>query len=61
MCFDGFAVDYFRCLGVLRGSLDYVHDNGYYDYDESVPRVFVEAYKAAYRRGFDDERMVAQF
>lgn len=61
MCFDEFAEDYFKRLGELRGSLDCMHDNGYDDYDGSVPRVFVGIYKAAYRKGYDGERVAAQF
>lgn len=61
MISDEFAEDYFGRLGELRGALDYMHDNGYDDYDKSIPKIFVETYKAAYRKGYDDEHMVAQF
>ena len=61
MYFDEFAEDYFKRLGALRGSLDYMHDNRYDDYDKSVPKIFVETYKAAYRRGYDAGHMAAQF
>lgn len=61
MIFDEFAKNYFGRLGELRGSLDCLHDNEYDDYDSSIPKVFVETYKAAYKRGYDDERMAAQF
>lgn len=61
MISDEFAEDYFGRLGELRGALDYMHDNGYDDYDKSIPKIFVETYKAAYRKGWDDEHMVAQF
>lgn len=61
MCFDKFAEDYFKRLGALRGALDYMHDNRYDDYDKSIPKFFVETYKAAYKRGYVDERVAAQF
>lgn len=31
------------------------------DYDKSIPKIFVETYKAAYKRGYDAEHMAAQF
>lgn len=61
MIFDEFAEDYFGRLGELRGSFDCLHDNGYDDYDSSIPKIFVEMYKAAYKRGYDAEHMAAQF
>lgn len=61
MYFDEFAEDYFGRLGELRGSLDCLYDNGYDDYDSSIPKIFVETYKAAYKRGYDAEHMAAQF
>lgn len=61
MYFDEFAEDYFKRLGALRGALDCMHDNRYDDYDKSIPKVFVEMYKAAYKRGYDAEHMAAQF
>lgn len=61
MIFDEFAENYFGCLGELRGALDCMHDNGYDDYDKLIPKIFVETYKAAYKRGYDAERMAAQF
>lgn len=61
MIFDEFAEDYFGRLGELRGSLDCLRDNEYDDYDSLIPKIFVEMYKAAYKRGYDAERMVAQF
>lgn len=61
MIFGEFAENYFVRLGELRGSLDCMHDNRYDDYDESIPKIFVETYKAAYKKGYDDERMAAQF
>lgn len=61
MIFGESAKSYFGRLGELRGSLDYMHDNRYDDYDKSIPRIFVEVYKAAYKRGYDAERMAAQF
>lgn len=51
MCFDEFAEDYFKRLGELRGSLDCLHDDEYDDYDSSIPKIFVEIYKAAYKKG----------
>lgn len=59
MIFDEFAKNYFGCLGELRGSLDCAHGNRYDDYDKSIPKIFVETYKAAYKRGYDAERMAA--
>ena len=59
MVFDGSAGNYFARLGELRGSLDCMHDNGYDDYDRSIPKIFVETYKAAYKRGYDAERVAA--
>lgn len=61
MYFDKFAEDYFGRLGELRGALDYMHDNRYDDYDKSIPKIFVETYKTAYKKGYDAERMDAQF
>nr|DAT65274.1 MAG TPA: hypothetical protein [Caudoviricetes sp.] len=61
MIFDEFAENYFGRLGELRGSLDCLHDNRYDDYDKSVPEIFVETYKAAYRRGYDAEHMASRF
>lgn len=61
MYFDEFAEDYFKRLGELRGALDYMHDSRYDDYDKSIPKIFVETYKAAYKKGYDAERMAAQF
>lgn len=54
-------VEYGKRLGELRGALDYMHDNRYDDYDKSIPKIFVETYKAAYKRGYDVERMASQF
>lgn len=42
-------------------ALDYMHDNRYDDYDSSIPKIFVETYKTAYRKGYDVEHMAAQF
>ena len=53
MIFDEFAKNYFGRLGELRGSLDFMHDNRYDDYDKSIPKIFVETYKTAYKRGYD--------
>ena len=61
MYFDEFAEDYFKRLGSLRGALDYMHGNRYDDYDKSIPKIFVETYKAAYKKEYDAERMVSQF
>lgn len=61
MIFDEFAKNYFERLGELRGALDYMHDNGYDDYDSSIPKIFVETYKTSYRKGYDVEHMAAQF
>ena len=61
MIFDEFANNYLVRLGELRGSLEYMHDNRYDDYDKSIPKIFVETYKAAYKKGYDDEHMAAQF
>lgn len=61
MCFGEFAEDYFKRLGELRGSLDCLHDDEYDDYDSSIPKIFVEIYKAAYKKGYDAEHMAAQF
>lgn len=61
MYFDEFAEDYFGRLGELCGAPDYMLDNGYDDYDSSIPKIFVETYKAAYKRGYDAEHMVTQF
>lgn len=60
MIFDEFAKNYFGRLGELRGSLDSMHDNRYDDYDKSIPKIFVETYKAAYEKGYNAERMAAQ-
>lgn len=46
---------------ILSLTLDYMHDNRYDDYDKSIPKIFVETYKAAYKKGYDDEHMAAQF
>lgn len=61
MIFGEFAKNYFVRLGELRGSLDYMHDYRYDDYDKSIPQIFVETYEAAYKRGYGVEHMVAQF
>lgn len=61
MVFDEFVKNYFVRLGELRGSLDCMHDNRYDDYDESIPKIFVETYKVAYKRGYDAERTAAHF
>lgn len=61
MVFDDFAKNYFGRLGELRGSLDCMHDSRYDDYDKLIPKIFVETYKAAYKKGYDDERIAAQF
>ena len=61
MIFEKKKKNYFVRLGELRGSLDYMHDNRYDDYDKSIPKIFVETYKAAYKKGYDDEHMAAQF
>lgn len=61
MIFNESAKNYFGRLGELRGSLDYMHENRYDDYDKLILKIFVETYKAAYKRGYDAERMAAQF
>lgn len=61
MIFDESAKNYFGRLGELRGALDYMHDNRYDDYDKSIPKIFIETYKTAYRKGYDAEHMAAQF
>ena len=61
MIFDEFAKNYFVRLGELRGSLDYMHDNRYDDYDKSIPKILQKRIRPLIKGGYDAEHMAAQF